>query len=78
MSSVRNLLMYNDIGMLAVIGRRKLDHANFNLKKGFPSGSVGRNPPSNTADTGLIPGPGRSHLLRSNLSVCTPTVQPVR
>ena len=28
---------------------------------GFPGGSVVKNPPANVGDTGLIPGPGRSH-----------------
>ena len=27
---------------------------------GFPGGSVVKNPPANTGDTGLIPGSGRS------------------
>ena len=30
---------------------------------GFPGASVVRNPPSNTGDTGSIPGPGGSHTL---------------
>ena len=33
--------------------------------KGFPGGSVVKNPPANAGDTGLIPGPGRSHMLQS-------------
>ena len=33
---------------------------------GFPGGSVVKNLPANAGDTGLIPGLGRSHLLRSN------------
>ena len=32
----------------------------------FPSGSVDKNPPANAGDTGLSPGPGRSHMPRSN------------
>ena len=28
---------------------------------GFPGGPVVKNPPCNAMDTGLIPGPGRSH-----------------
>ena len=41
----------------------------FSLKdanKGFPGGSVVRNPPANAGDTGLIPDPARSHMLQSN------------
>ena len=30
---------------------------------GFP-GAVMKNPPANSGDTGWIPGPGRSHMLR--------------
>ena len=34
---------------------------------GFLGGSVEKNPPANAEDTGSIPGPGRSHMPRSNL-----------
>ena len=33
---------------------------------GFPGGIVVKNPPANAGDTGSIPGPGRSHIPRSN------------
>ena len=33
---------------------------------GFPSGTVVGNPPANAGDTGSCPGPGRSHMPRSN------------
>ena len=39
------------------------------LKKknpGLPSGSVVKDLPVNVGDMGLIPGPGRSHMLQSN------------
>ena len=32
----------------------------------FPGGAVVENPPANAGDTGLFPGPGRSHMPRSN------------
>ena len=32
----------------------------------FPGGAVVKNPPANAGDTGLNPGPGRSHMPRSN------------
>ena len=32
----------------------------------FPGGAVVKNPPANAGDTGLSPGPGRSHMPRSN------------
>ena len=33
---------------------------------GFPGGAVVESPPANAGDTGWMPGPGRSHMLRSN------------
>ena len=33
---------------------------------GFPGGAVVENPPANAGDMGLIPGPRRSHMPRSN------------
>ena len=34
--------------------------------QGFPGGAVVKNPPANAGDMGLSPGPGRSHMPRSN------------
>ena len=34
--------------------------------RGFPGGAVVENPPANAGDTGSSPGPGRSHMPRSN------------
>ena len=36
------------------------------LYRDFPGGAVVKNPPANAGDTGLSPGPGRSHIPRSN------------
>ena len=33
---------------------------------GFPGGAVVKNPPANAGDMGSSPGPGRSHMPRSN------------
>ena len=33
---------------------------------GFPGGAAVKNPPTNAGDTGSSPGPGRSHMPRSN------------
>ena len=33
---------------------------------GFPGGAVVKNPPANAGVTGSSPGPGRSHMPRSN------------
>ena len=35
------------------------------MDRAFPGGSVIKNPSANAEDTGLIPGPGRFHMLRS-------------
>ena len=35
-------------------------------EEGFPGGSVVKNTPANAGDTCSIPGPGRSHMPRSN------------
>ena len=32
--------------------------------RGFPGGAVVKNPPANLGDTGLSPGPKRSHMLQ--------------
>ena len=32
----------------------------------FPGGTVVRNPPANAGYTGLITGPGRSHMTQNN------------
>ena len=49
----------------------------------FPGGPVVKNPSVNAGDTGLIPGPGRFHLLWSNeahgpqlLSLCSRAWEP--
>ena len=34
--------------------------------RGFPGGSVVKNPPANAGDTGSSPGPGRFRMLRNN------------
>ena len=36
------------------------------LWRGFPGGSVVKNPPANAEDTGSSLGPGRSHMPQSN------------
>ena len=35
-------------------------------EQGFPGGTMVKNPPANAGDTGSSPGPGRSHMPRSN------------
>ena len=36
------------------------------IYRGFPDGAVVKDPPANAGDTSSIPGPGGSHMLRSN------------
>ena len=36
------------------------------ITQGFPGGAVVKNLPASAGDMGLSPGPGRSHMLRSN------------
>ena len=36
------------------------------INKELLGGAVVKNPPANAGDTGSIPGPGRSHMPRSN------------
>ena len=50
--------------------------------RGFPGGAVVKNLPVNAGDTGLSPGPGRSHMPWSNrahapqlLSLCATTTE---
>ena len=44
---------------------------------GFPGGAVVANPPANVGDMGSSPGPGRSHMPRSNWA-CEPQLLSLR
>ena len=44
-----------------------------NGKGDFPGDTVVKNPPANAGDTGLSPGPRRSHM---QLSLCATTTEP--
>ena len=41
-----------------------------NKFRGFPGGSVVKNPPANAREMGLIPGLGKSHMLGAAKSMC--------
>ena len=41
-------------------------NSRMNPGRDFSGGAVIKNPPVNTGDTGSSPGPGRSHMPRSN------------
>ena len=45
---------------------------------GFPGGAVVKNPPANAGDTGSSPGPGRSHMPRSNKACKPQLLKPTR
>ena len=47
------------------------------LHRGFPGGAVVENLPANAGDAGLSPGPGRSHMPRSN-KACAPQLLSLR
>ena len=42
------------------------ENSNIKTGQGFPGDTVVKNLPANARDTGSCPGPGRSHMLRSN------------
>ena len=42
-----------------------------NYLRDFPGGPVFKNSPANARDMGLIPGPGRSHMLQSKEACVT-------
>ena len=50
-------------GLIKVTNRKKETESHI---PDFPSGTVDRNLPANTGDTGSIPGPGRFHMPWSN------------
>ena len=47
---------------------------NYKMLQDFPGGPVVRNPPANAGDMGLIPDPGRSHVLQGN-KACAPQLE---
>ena len=50
---------------MALFHPQKMFHLKI-INAGFPGGAVVKNPPANAGDTGLSPGPGRSHMPQSN------------
>ena len=55
------------ICMLAVWNLRTHSPVDEKMRfRDFPGGAVVENPPANAGDMGSIPGPGRSHMPRSN------------
>ena len=44
------------------IYKHKYNADKYTTKKGFPGGSVVKNPSASAGDTGSIPGPGRSQM----------------
>ena len=64
---VFHFIKYFGIMLLLIIHETPELHITWDFKdRGFPDGSVVKNLPANAGDMGLIPGPGRSHILWSN------------
>ena len=50
-----------------VLPLNEKEYSDFKMEaEGFPGGAVVESPPANAGDMGLSPGPGRSHMPRSN------------
>ena len=67
-------------GVLQSMGSQRVGHnwTELNWTEGFPGGPVVKSPPCNVGDTGLIHGPGRSHMLWGNYwSPCATTTEPM-
>ena len=47
-------------------------------KEDLPGGPAVKNPPVNAGDTGMIPGPGRSHMPQSNRANALQLLKPLR
>ena len=54
------LLLHN------ILASQKVILLEIKVLEGFPGGTVVKNLPANAGDTGSSPGPGRSHMPRSN------------
>ena len=52
--------------LLGIHPRELITRLHKDLYMDFPGGAVVENPPANAGDTGSSPGPGRSHMPRSN------------
>ena len=58
-----SLIAHGDFELFTIMIKLQLK---FDHDRDFPGGAVVKNPPANAGDTGLSPGPGRSHMPRSN------------
>ena len=63
--------LWGEEAELKILHRHLYNHLKCNQLKSvkfrdFPGGTVVKNPPANAGDTGSSPGPGRSHMPRSN------------
>ena len=56
---VQKVKVFNSAGLVGFFPVKATD-------RDFPGGAVVKNPPANAGDTGSSPGPGGSHMPRSN------------
>ena len=60
-------ILKKPLAQLLKIQNDPLSYSNTKIDvPGFLGGAVVKNPPANAGDTGSSPGPGRSHMPRSN------------
>ena len=55
-----------DLGGRRIIKKKRTSVYQKSSLRDFPGGAVVKNLPANAGDTGSSPGPGRSHMPRSN------------
>ena len=62
----KNLIRNNQNVFISFDQIPRKEDALKHFARDFPCGAVVKNPPANAGDTGSSPGPGRSHMPRSN------------
>ena len=67
--TITNILKYAGLGKQCTIENK--------TKWDFPGGAVVKNPPANAGHVGSSPGPGRSHMPRTN-DACAPQLLSLR
>ena len=65
-AATRKAVQRDTLKTLSITQNRILINVLKTTGRGFPGGAVVENLPANAGDTGSSPGPGRSHMPRSN------------